>query len=61
MKWNSHNIMTVIPVAFNVDHEEKLGHAKMILEDGFLATNPEFHKLTTALRTTVAEEKSLFE
>lgn len=34
MKWNWHNNMAVTPVAFNVDHEEKLGHAKMILENG---------------------------
>jgi terminase large subunit-like protein len=59
MKWNWHNRMTVIPVSFNVEHKEMLGHVKMILEKGLLAINPTFSKLTTALRTAVAEENSL--
>jgi hypothetical protein len=59
MKWNWHNRMTVIPISFNVDHKEMLGHAKMILEKGLVAINPVFDKLITSLRTAVAEENSL--
>jgi hypothetical protein len=29
MKWNWHNHMIVIPVSFNVEHKEMLGHCKM--------------------------------
>jgi hypothetical protein len=59
MKWNWHNRMTVIPVSFNVEHKEMLGHAKMMLEKGIVAINPAFDKLITALRTAVAEAHSL--
>jgi hypothetical protein len=59
MKWNWHNHMNVIPVGFNVEHKEMLGHAKMILEKGLVAINPAFVKLVTSLRTAVAEENSL--
>ena len=51
--------MTVIPVSFNVEHKEMLGHAKMMLEKGFIAINPVFDKLITSMRTAVAEENSL--
>jgi Terminase RNaseH-like domain len=59
MKWNWHNHMSVIPVSFNVEHKEMLGHAKMILEKGQLAINPAFDKLITSLRTAVAEDNSI--
>jgi hypothetical protein len=59
MKWNWHNHMTVIPVSFNVEHKEMLGHAKMILEKEQVAINPVFDKLITSLRTAIAEEHSL--
>ena len=59
MKWNWHNHMIVIPVSFNVEHKEMLGHAKMILEKGQVAINPAFDKLITSLRTAIAEENSL--
>ena len=59
MKWNWHNHMTLIPVSFNVEHKEMLGHAKMILEKGLIAVNPVFDKLITSLRTAIAEENSL--
>jgi hypothetical protein len=59
MKWNWHNHMTVIPVSFNVEHKEMLGHAKMILEKRLVAINPSFDKLITSLRTAVAEENTL--
>jgi hypothetical protein len=59
MKWNWHNHMTVIPVSFNVEHKEMLGHAKMMLEKSYIAINPIFDKLITSLRTAIAEENSL--
>ncbi len=59
MKWNWHNHMTVIPVSFNVEHKEMLGHAKMILEKEQVAINPVFDKLINSLRTAIAEEHSL--
>jgi hypothetical protein len=59
LKFDWHNHMKVIPVSFNVEHKEMLDHSKMILENGLLAINPKFDKLTTALRTAVAEENSL--
>ena len=51
--------MSVISVSFNVEHKEMLGHAKMILEKGFVAINPLFDKLITSMGTAVAEENSL--
>jgi hypothetical protein len=59
MNWNWRKRMTVIPISFNKEHQEMLGHAKMILEKGLLAINPKFDKLITAFRTTIAEENSL--
>jgi hypothetical protein len=59
MRWNWHNHMNVIPVSFNVEHKEMLGHAKMILEKRLVAINPSFDKLITSLRTAVAEENTL--
>jgi hypothetical protein len=59
MKWNWHNHMSVIPVSFNVEHKEMLGHAKMMLEKRQVAINPVFDKLITSLRTAIAEEHSL--
>jgi hypothetical protein len=51
--------MIVIPVSFNVEHKEMLGHAKMMLEQGFVAIHPTLDKLITSLRTAIAEENSL--
>jgi hypothetical protein len=51
--------MRVIPVSFNKEHSEMLGHVKMILERGLLAINPRFDKLITALRIAIAGENSL--
>jgi hypothetical protein len=59
MNWNWRKHMTVIPISFNKEHKEMLGHAKMILEKGLLAINPNFDKLITALRTAIAQENSL--
>jgi hypothetical protein len=59
MNWNWRKHMTVIPVSFNKEHKEMLGHAKMILEKGLLVINPNFDKLITALRTAIAQESSL--
>jgi hypothetical protein len=49
MKWNWHNHMTVIPISFNVEHKEMLGHAKMLLEKRFVAIHPTLDKLITSL------------
>jgi hypothetical protein len=59
MKWNWHNHMTVIPVSFNVEHKEMLGHAKMMLEQGIVFIHPTLDKLITSLRTAIAEENKL--
>jgi hypothetical protein len=59
MKWNWHSHMTVIPVSFNTEHKEMLGHCKMMLEKSYIAINPTFDKLITSLRTAIAEENSL--
>jgi hypothetical protein len=59
MRWNWHNHMTVIPVSFNVEHKEMLGHCKIMLEKSYMAINPIFDKLITSLRTAIAEENTL--
>jgi hypothetical protein len=59
MHWDYRRHMKVIPVSFNKEHKEMLGHAKMMLEKGHLVINPIFDKLITALRTAIAEENSL--
>src|ERR1051326_3524685 len=59
MKWNWHTHMIVIPVSFNTEHKEMLGHCKMMLEKSYIAINPIFDKLITSLRTAIAEENSL--
>jgi hypothetical protein len=51
--------MRVIPVNFNQEHKEMLGHCKMLLEKGYIAINPGFDKLLTSLRTAAAEENTL--
>ena len=51
--------MRVVPVNFNQEHKEMLGHCKMLLERGYFAINPAFDKLITSLRTAVAEENIL--
>ena len=51
--------MRVVPVNFNQEHKEMLGHCKMLLERGYIAINPAFDKLITSLRTAVAEENIL--
>jgi hypothetical protein len=51
--------MIVIPVSFNVEHKEMLIHCEMMVEKSYIAINPIFDKLITALRTAIAEENSL--
>ena len=51
--------MSVQPVNFNQEHQEMLGHCKMLLERGYIAINPAFDKLIISLRTAVAEENIL--
>jgi len=36
-----------------------LGHTKLLLEKGYIAINPSFHKLVTSLSTAVDNEGSL--
>jgi hypothetical protein len=47
--------MFVIPVPFNKYHKEMLSHCKELLEyrNGYVAINPKYRKLITALRTAV--------
>jgi hypothetical protein len=49
----------VFPVNFSTKHKEMLGHAKLLLERGYVAINPKFHKLVTSLSTAVDNEGSL--
>jgi hypothetical protein len=51
--------MKVFPVNFTTKHKEMLGHTKLLLEKGYVAINPRFHKLVTSLRTAVDNEGSL--
>jgi hypothetical protein len=53
--------MFVVPIAFNREHKSMLSHAKQMLEydNGRVAIHPKFSKLTTSLRTAVADEWSL--
>jgi hypothetical protein len=51
--------MKVFPVNFSTKHKEMLGHAKLLLERGYVAINPKFHKLVTSLSTAVDNEGSL--
>ena len=47
--------MFVIPVSFGEEHKAMLAHRKELLEyqNGYMAINPNFNKLITALRTAV--------
>ena len=51
--------MKVYPINFASKHKEMLGHANLLLERGYIAINPTFHKLVTSLRTAVDNEGSL--
>ena len=51
--------MKVEPVSFAKEHKAMLGHCKLLLEQGYVAINPDFGKLITSLRTAVAEENIL--
>ena len=50
--------MKVLPVNFATKHKEMLGHTKLLLERGYIAINPKFHKLVTSLSTAVDNEGS---
>jgi hypothetical protein len=52
-------IMMVVPIHFSTENKELLNHTKFLLEYGYLSINPIFTKITTALRTAVANEYSL--
>jgi hypothetical protein len=47
--------MDVVPVNFSMEHKSMLGNVKMLMErdGGYVAINPKFDKLITALRTAV--------
>jgi hypothetical protein len=51
--------MKVYPINFATKHKEMLGHAKLMLERGYISINPTFHKLVTSLSTAVDNEGSL--
>ena len=44
MERNARNTysMKVYPINFATKHKEMLGHAKLLLERGYIATNPKF-------------------
>ena len=46
----------VLPVSFNAEHIEMLGHTKMLIEKELVAINPRFNKLITSLRTAVEQD-----
>ena len=49
--------MDVLPVSFNADGKEMLGHAKLLIDRGRVAIHPtKFNKLIVALRTAVARD-----
>jgi hypothetical protein len=56
-KWDYEygDTMNVIPVNFSIEHKSMLGNCKMLMErnGGYVAINPKFDKLITALRTAV--------
>jgi hypothetical protein len=51
--------MNVLPVAFGPEHKEMLGHAKLMMDEGYVAIHPRFSKLITSLRTAVATEDTV--
>jgi hypothetical protein len=51
VKW-----MNVVPVSFGPEHKEMLGHAKLMMDEGYVAIHPRFGKLITSLRTAVDTE-----
>jgi hypothetical protein len=49
--------MNVLPVSFNADGREMLGHTKHLIDRGKVAIHPtKFNKLVVALRTAVATD-----
>jgi hypothetical protein len=42
--------MRGVPVSFGKEHKEMLGHCKMLLEQGYIAINPDFDKLYWKVR-----------
>lgn len=51
--------MKVYPINFATKHKEMLRNTKLLLERGYVAINPKFHKLVTSLSTAVDNEDSL--
>jgi hypothetical protein len=51
--------MKVLPVSFNAEHREMLGHTKMLLEKELVAINSRFNKLITSLRTAMEQDALL--
>jgi hypothetical protein len=59
-RWDWTNNMVVIPVNFSTEHKAMLGHAKMLLEKGYVSINQKKHdKLITALRSAIENEGNL--
>jgi hypothetical protein len=58
-RWNWQHSMMVVPVLFSTEHKHLLNHTKFLLKYEYLSINPIFTKITTALRTAVANEYSL--
>ena len=55
--WDWTKSMVVIPINFSTEHKAMLGHAKMMLEDGYISIDQKKHdKLITSLRTAVENE-----
>ena len=54
--WDWTKSMVVIPVNFNTEHKQMLGHAKMLFEKGHVSINQKHDKLIASLRTAVENE-----
>lgn len=48
--------MDVIPISFGTDGREMLAHAKLAMDNNWLAIHSDFHKLIVALRTAMATD-----
>ena len=55
--------MDVVPVNFSMEHKSMLGNVKMLMErdGGYVAINPKFDKLITALRTAVEKGEGMLD
>jgi hypothetical protein len=51
--------MHILPVNFNTEHKQMLGHLHVMISKGYLAIPEKYDKLIVSLRTAQAREYSL--